>query len=391
MAKEVEAVGMAIWKKILIISLVVILVIGLVLGAFFAGKYYFEGEEEVDPILNDLEEVVEVGEEDEEERVEAEEEDEEEEEVSSGSSGSSSGGSSSTGGSSGSTSSNETDSGEEDEEVVESCDTDGGYDVWTKGVCSDLEDPNQEDYCLDGNFNPTLVEFLCGEEGGCSSEPYDCNEDDAFCFEGICRLYTYDGDGDGCPDGDEFEWATDYEDENDAPCLDSDGGHDVWTKGTLTDADGESVDNCPGGPFTATLEENWCDDCFAWGESYNCEFDDAFCYDGACVTYTQDTDGDGFTDFEEYSMDEGDINDPSLPGCVNSDENLGDMIQELIVIGTCRDNAGADEMDYCDGGQVYEWYCHDDTNTCDTIAFVCGEFFGPYVCSGGVCVEELIP
>jgi hypothetical protein len=104
-------------------------------------------------------------------------------------------------------------------------------------------------------------------------------------------IYIYDQTGADDDDGSE----TPPSDE----CTDTDGGIDIWEKGDAIDAEGSHTDYCYT-EFGDYLAENYCVGDTAGGVSYDCTSESAQCYDGRCIKWNQDSDGDGYSDLDEY-------------------------------------------------------------------------------------------
>lgn len=181
-------------------------------------------------------------------------------------------------------------------------------------------------------------------------------------------------------------------------CTDTDGNN-IWAKGTCTDADSSTTDKCPQGDFTKWVNEEWCENNICMGASFDCSLDAANCYDGRCISWDQDSDGDGHFDLDEY--EEGtDPNDPNdFPGvgegegcesnnCECSDDGSG-MPEKLLAMGVCDDDCGS-HMDECvDDNTLRQWYCAPvaDPVRCDYVEYGCVAWFGAgSYCTGGVCI-----
>ncbi len=85
-------------------------------------------------------------------------------------------------------------------------------------------------------------------------------------------------------------------------CSDSDGGDDVWVKGTCTDSSGSTTDVCPTGDFSEYISEAYCIGSTCGGLSSSCYDRSATCYGGRCIRWDQDSDGDGWFDLDEYEQ-----------------------------------------------------------------------------------------
>lgn len=150
---------------------------------------------------------------------------------------------------------------------------------------------------------------VCEEPVDCSKvcEDYDHHENLNETEDDDCESYAYSK----CADGFQNALATDEcccwtcneqeeEEENDTGCTDTDGGNNLLVKGTCTAGAFSATDSCPVdlGPW---INENFCG---GWGGcsgvSAKCYDGAGFCHNGMCIANTQDLDGDGFTDYEEY-------------------------------------------------------------------------------------------
>lgn len=82
--------------------------------------------------------------------------------------------------------------------------------------------------------------------------------------------------------------------EEEDPCTDTDGGNDIYLKGTCSDTEGGgSTDVCPIGAWTQFVSEAYCGEEDCLGVSTSCPTD-YLCYDGACESLFEDHDGDGY-------------------------------------------------------------------------------------------------
>lgn len=87
--------------------------------------------------------------------------------------------------------------------------TDGGYDIFTKGTCKGSGEQHT-DFCRYGG----LIEYGC-KDGQCISKKVACPEGHS-CIDGACV----------------------------AQCTDTDGGIDLFEAGTCTDSTGSATDVC---------------------------------------------------------------------------------------------------------------------------------------------------
>lgn len=84
-------------------------------------------------------------------------------------------------------------------------------------------------------------------------------------------------------------------------CTDTDGGIDYFVKGTCTDSDSSDTDRCPAGDFSDPIEESFCseDGLGCLGVGILCSSLNSFCYQGECVSLSDDSDGDGVSNEDE--------------------------------------------------------------------------------------------
>lgn len=98
------------------------------------------------------------------------------------------------------------------------------------------------------------------------------------------------------------------------PCSDTDGGDDVWNYGECTDSDGTTADICPLGNFEDFVSEAYCSGGVCAGASYSCNALGASCYNGECIPWNQDSDGDGWSDLDELEQGSDPNDAGSTPG-----------------------------------------------------------------------------
>lgn len=112
------------------------------------------------------------------------------------------------------------------ESTIDVCvDFDGGKDYYKKGTTRIGNSQNiNEDYC---GSEETLIEFYCNNKGGISEEFYNCQNgcNNGACLKSICgnNVCDYGEDVVSC--------STDCPK---STCIDSDGGADIYLKGTAT-------------------------------------------------------------------------------------------------------------------------------------------------------------
>ena len=92
-------------------------------------------------------------------------------------------------------------------------DSDGGKDIWNKGICKDTIE--NRDYCKE-NFLDKLYEYEC-LNNTCTRDAIDCSDYNALCYDGRCIEKTKDSDKDGYPDLEELRYDTDPFDADDHP------------------------------------------------------------------------------------------------------------------------------------------------------------------------------
>lgn len=166
-------------------------------------------------------------------------------------------------------------------------DTDGGYDPYKKGTCTDT-DSTETEVCPLGNGGAYVTEIWC-VTAGCWGASVECGSG-YKCWNAACVSETLDSDGDGVTDLIEMQSGFDPNDERIHPfmnCLDLDGSgpglvqyqldSDCW------DASGKKSDYCGG---TDVLHEyicldNQCQDTVAsctqfFGQDWGCSLDKCY-------------------------------------------------------------------------------------------------------------------
>lgn len=142
-------------------------------------------------------------------------------------------------------------------------------------------------------------------------------------------------------------------------CTDSDGGADIYTKGSITSSapdpyEQSAIDSCQS---SSIIEEFFCDDeGIIRFSGYECPSDHV-CSDGACIE-------------EEPELTE---------TCVDNDPQ-----NDLNVKGLCTDTDGY-YYDKCVSEKVIEYSCNANNECYSQTAQSCSS---GYICSDGKCIEE---
>ena len=224
-------------------------------------------------------------------------------------------------------------------------DTDGGQDMFEKGTvradsvvyidsCAS-GGTVKEYYCSGGEakyailpcptdyycINSKCSEYVCSDtDGGEDEDRYGevrkgGNEYEDYCYDDD-TVYEYYCSGDevsgrkiNCGSGEECEGGecVDVEEEEQY-CTDSDGGHDVYERGTAEDNEGENTDYCIDGN---RLREYYCSGDEIASEAVYCDRGE-MCEGGECVPYQYCDDSDGGQDLYEpgtVSTETGDFDD----------------------------------------------------------------------------------
>src|SRR3989344_1568892 len=144
-------------------------------------------------------------------------------------------------------------------------------------------------------------------------------------------------------------------------CVDTDGGKNYFTKGTLTNSSGTFDDKCEG--LTGDgLSEQYCSGNISLTEYKSCySLGNYYCSNGACVlNQTQNT-------------------------CSDTDGGINFFNKGTVVYNYTNGTNGYN-VDYCFFGNViHEYYC-DASNTARLIANTTCSSLGNYYCSNGACV-----
>ena len=141
-------------------------------------------------------------------------------------------------------------------------DSDGGFDIFVRGTCTDSFGGNMADGIIisDGDNNGWLREVSCVDRGNglrCQMDDYQCPNGYSV-VDGACMVSP-------------------------TTCTDSDGGLDYYIQGTTTDSSTSKTDNCFN-DGTNRLAEYYCTETnIAEQINYICPNG---CQDGACVVET---------------------------------------------------------------------------------------------------------
>ena len=200
--------------------------------------------------------------------------------------------------------------------TTECNDTDGGQDIYVRAAL--IEDgTTYTDYCYDSD---TVWEYYCSA-GSMQVIRRDCPTD-YICTAGECVYSPTE------------------------TCSDTDGGDEIYAKGTVTKGTTSNTDSCYD---SNTVREHYCSANTPAEHLVFCPYGYS-CSDGACVY--------------------------SVPECTKSDGS------NVYVYGYADYNS-TNYYDYCKNStHVYEYYCG---NPPYTVAQYCGWGHG---CSGGVCVPQ---
>jgi hypothetical protein len=192
-------------------------------------------------------------------------------------------------------------------------DTDGGRVQDVLGTARKGPE-NRTDECVDLG---TVLEFYC-------------------LGNGIAEIELACGAGKGCLNGACAEFA----------CLDSDGGYNIYAKGTMREGQNVYADYCAG---TSSVKEYYCSGDRAISVTAGCG-DGFYCSNGACTEYTC-SDTDGGRDEDEY--------------------------------GTARKGSEESSDECYDSDTVTEYFC--SNNGIDSDRMDCGS---TEICEDGECVRE---
>lgn len=169
----------------------------------------------------------------------------------------------------------------------------------------------------------TFIAVCCDASGNCKLSNTQtlvvrsCDTDG----DGVPDEFDNDDDNDGFTDEEEIEAGTDPKDpyshpgeedegEEEILCTDTDGGMNIFLYGSCTDSTITRTDSCPSGNLNSAIREAYCIDAF------NCVTTDTYCpsgticVDGECISTTQDSDGDGYSDVDEIEAG----TNPNNPG-----------------------------------------------------------------------------
>ena len=197
-----------------------------------------------------------------------------------------------------------------------------------------------EDFC--GSYY-NIFEYEC----------YLASDGDYYPMETYLNCQTEYGAGSQCLDGACFENT----------CTDTDSGNDPEVYGTLSMANGTSLeDECHGNE----VYQHYCN--FTTGaveERYNCEDDGMYCDAGECVEYDTCTD----TDDGEDSLVYGEVTDTEY-----------ELWDGSVITNTSSDFCDSETYQveyYCDAGAIQQGYVN-----CES------EFGSGYYCVDGECIPE---
>ncbi len=200
----------------------------------------------------------------------------------------------------------------------ECMDSDGGQAADALGTTARGAE-RQTDECLD---EATVKEYYCSAAGGIASISLACGSG-KVCADGACAA---------------------------AVCSDSDGGMDIFERGTVREGGGVYTDYCSG---TSSVKEYYCSGDTMVQATANCG-DEYYCSDGRCVEYTC-RDDDGGRDEDEFgtvTKGSGEWED----GCYDSD-----TVREYYCDGNDVEyelrNCGSGET--CSGGECTRVTCTD--------------------------------
>lgn len=157
-------------------------------------------------------------------------------------------------------------------------------------------------------------------------------------------------------------------------CYDSDGGKDLFVKGTTGRATGGSTDYCPS---EATIFEYTCQDNGVRGHRYYCP-SGYVCEEGACVANSVPAEKHE-SDFTCSDSDGGSNSEVYRNGTVT-------FCSTVTFSGSGGGGGGrgcGDSEDYCTGNVVTEYACTDSKIT--IYKYTC-----PYGCTGGACLKQTI-
>ena len=195
----------------------------------------------------------------------------------------------------------------------ECIDSDGGQMADVPGTTAKGAERYMDECADDG----TVKEYYCSSGGTVSSTELACGTG-RMCVDGACAAIT---------------------------CSDSDGGMDIYNRGTVRERGGVYTDYCSG---TSSVKEYYCSGDTMVQTVANCG-EEFYCSDGRCVEYTC-RDDDGGSDEDEF--------------------------------GTVTKGSEEWEDDCYDSDTVKEYYCDGNEVKSERIGCGSGE-----TCSGGECVR----
>lgn len=133
-------------------------------------------------------------------------------------------------------------------------------------------------------------------------------------------------------------------------CIDSDGGYNIYAKGTLREGPNVYADYCSG---ISSVKEYYCSGDHAVPVTASCG-EDFYCSNGACLEYTCSDTDDGRDEGEYGTARKG--SEESSDECYDEDTVLEYYCSDNE-IKSARMDCGSDEI--CDGGECVQEECSD--------------------------------
>lgn len=310
--------------------------------------------------------------------------------------------------------------------IRETCsDTDGGVNVDVIGTCTDSRGTTVNDACLTENgasggevyvkeafcMTDAMREY-CKQFNGdeyCENLPTHCysssmlpNPNLAWSYFPMQESYICDG---GCEDG------------KCVSCTDTDGGMNLYEKGTCTGSNGQFTDSCNPNVF-GRINEAYCLDS---GDCHYVAMDDVCpygCEDGRCINVSErncdnleednpqyfagcSEAGFGAVCFDKYTGEYMGCTDTSGNGCTSSnlhqERNMFCRVEQTgctdsdsglnyYIAGEAQGSNGLGTVDYCSFtsdtmGELHEAYCDGDTAKHQVVDCPSS---APY-CNRGIC------